>query len=1418
MTAYPSQYPIMTDVDSLVKQNRAATPVSVAEKRKVPRFSISEINEQTLDDLKDHFSVSGFDNRSPLTKVLDLVDLPRNAVANIVFRTTGLAGQGENQRTGAFGLPVVTTSDALESLGIKNHLVRGIAGFVGDVALDPLTYLGPAGWGLEVMDNAGRAVRIGKAGAQGLKQGIKAVEAGGQIAHAPTADLFRTLLEHAPDEIKAGDNAAKAAYLSEKALGKVGSESKAGQAFGYLSRTLGGDAKAKGGAIASALGEESPIGDAARAFVGQAGAAAGPGIGQGGSQVAHIPFTGISAKVPAFTKAGRAVEEDLALARSAAPRPISDVAPASLLRAGQLAKEIDNAIQHNQPAEDLYRELSSLVNNRTEAEAIRPQNPREIFQLEKLRKEAEAGMNASYSRVRAAHNQYLPEELADASNMPLREHDESFADSLHDTFKAYQKYHEAVNGAVRNFAELTPQEDMLVRQAQRFLGTDDRIIGRAAFAGPEAMAKAVKAPDFVNDLNARLYRAKTSIFGERGSALNEAARELSHAQGSGQRRAVNSYLGDVSRQIQQAFEESGIRPTTADMEEATSLLSALAIKKQAAVGEAAGREVYYTTRFGSKELSPFLQHIQNAATSGKLADHLNGGLMARLEQIAETHGSNLLKELQDIETNVGILKDPRLGYFPNTPTPAGQAAISRSKAYGDLRTPQGRARVAAAEAFQKPRSMDQIRWTDPLGKERRMFAAELDQARHYRANPQELEALDREGYGHVAEALRQNVDDLNSLEMAYPKGDIPWHATDPFEMNQLAKDGRFSMLLDGNDPVGGFMQTNMLAAMANRIGAHERAMANASWSKYVEAFGLKAPDFKGAIDKSGTKIIASDGSVARITTAYDSRGHRVKAATIGGKTYRPVQGVKENNPLIQMLGPESATTLYPEQVASAIERVAETFDAPEKLQAVLDGINTFTKQWKQITLLHPGWTIFNMIGDTMNAISNGANARHLFDPEKLKFAIALTKNADNPEKLRNMAITIRGQRVTGEELLNQLIEHKAIDGTMMEDQAVKMVENKIFALPAQGSGRLGKLMPSALSSDYKDAMQRYAIARGHDTATLGDKLKAGGSVAGDRYLSNIIGPWFRMNQKMSNTLRTNVMMAYLEDGYDVGAAARKTIESQFDYSDATKAESVLFRTLFPFYSWMRNNGAFQIKKALESPVYAASFPKLRDAIEEAIAGDEKVPQNLRPTWMRNALALQLGSNPESRSAILLGGALPAADVYQYLTPITGEAGAMDFLHYFSSGLNPAINIPLQLGNGAESFSGRTIGADQYSGDMSAGEFLKDQIRPLAEVGKIGKAFSQGGIGAAAGRLLVGGRLQDFSQSRIDSTRAREFKDKQDRIRQAIQKAERNGDKARSLQGRVKLMELYNWAMQNGLEESVPKWAKPQLEQLAGSAQ
>lgn len=110
---------------------------------------------------------------------LEWLDLPRNAIANLV--NLGVGAESSSKTTGIGGLPKITSRDLLDKLGLRTRgdgedagaggkVVDFLAGFLGDVATDPLTYL--TGGTSRLLGSAGQ-----KLGGQVLtKAGAKAAE------------------------------------------------------------------------------------------------------------------------------------------------------------------------------------------------------------------------------------------------------------------------------------------------------------------------------------------------------------------------------------------------------------------------------------------------------------------------------------------------------------------------------------------------------------------------------------------------------------------------------------------------------------------------------------------------------------------------------------------------------------------------------------------------------------------------------------------------------------------------------------------------------------------------------------------------------------------------------------------------------------------------------------------------------------------------------------------------------------------------------------------------------------------------------------------------------------------------------------------------------------------------------------------
>lgn len=325
----PNRYARQVATDALVQQTRDATPANIANQRATKRLSIGELNSMDLPEIKNIYQSTKLDTRGPVTRFLDLLDLPRNTIANIVFPSIASEAKDAGE-TGTFGMGQVHFGDALRKMGVENRVALGVGAFVGDVLMDPLTYLGPAAIGAKGVSAAGRTASVLKAGEKVLN--ASRLEA---IAGRPITDKIVARFMEA-----GGLGHTDIAAL--KAAGKTELEIEA-----LVSREIGGHGQTRFNRYLSRLGEttESQEGllgkadpfqvadteaaklqqQAAMDFHAKWGMDAKPGIRIGpdrvtgklgvevaapgevgniasGSTIAHIPWTDYGIHVPAFSE------------------------------------------------------------------------------------------------------------------------------------------------------------------------------------------------------------------------------------------------------------------------------------------------------------------------------------------------------------------------------------------------------------------------------------------------------------------------------------------------------------------------------------------------------------------------------------------------------------------------------------------------------------------------------------------------------------------------------------------------------------------------------------------------------------------------------------------------------------------------------------------------------------------------------------------------------------------------------------------------------------------------------------------------------------------------------------------------------------------------------------------------------------
>ena len=1385
-----------------------ATPTQI-QQRRVPRVSVEQMNQADWDTIKERFLSTRRDDRPGWVRALDMLDYPRAQIAALAF--PGIEREKRAQgETGAFGIGTVHMSDALGRLGLKPGVIRGFLGLGLDLATDPLSYLGPAGWGLKAAKGAeagiraGQAVRIGLRGKRAIMGGIKAVERGGlaAVADPEVAGLFKVAAQSAPAGL---DNAGLASHVSSKVLGSP-TTGRIGRAFSRV----GGDIGHEGGMLANFdLGLGGAGEDAAKAVVAKYGKASAPGIriGNAGSTVAHIPFTEYGIHVPAFSGDGKAAAQALRVATATGHADPVRAAGPGVAAAKSIVDAIGNA-PDAETAQALSKDLERLVHGTLDGQkAIDPATPSgvgDILSLQRLIDQGESEANLALARKGLVASN--PIDRAAAL--------EADPDLLSIYAGANLRYTDAVKGAAKRYAQANPAE---LETVKRLLGTDDDIMGFSGMAGISKAASRIPDGGVSADIAGRIDRGGKAVFGQPNGTLREMMRYFRNTMTTGSREAFNATERQLRSSILGAMDSVGLTARTADdYAKAANLTLAKMYAVRVADAAANGEPIkFFPTKFNpnpaaAPEPSDWTQLLLDAQKDGYFSKRPTGSLADALDGVARQNLA-ALDELGSAEYTDQILGATLADYVPNSPTIGAQQRIrvTRDQAIKTGSTPVGRARGMETESFQKPRSTAQYRFLGRDGLNHQFFEKDRWTTT---ISPQELEAVRAEDKQAAAfiEQKAAEITEWNERargEKGFAEKFAP-RSTTAMELNEMQRNGAFSLLTGGSDPIpGGFMDTNAATVMASRVMAHERAVARRTWLDYMAQHGVSMdPNLQGKF-VNGNTLVLKDGSEVKVVR--NPRTAEVHFEQMGER-YRPLSFKKtpaKDNPIIQGIGDTNAK-VYHEDVARLIEDATDLYEKdPDGLLRMVDAA---TGAWKTATLLHPAWTVGNVVGDGLNYLMGGVR---MADVARNAPTIArIIANHSDPAKLAGLSIKIRGVDIPAAQFVNDLRSARLLGNNRMAETALQTIGRKMWVLPSHIAGGEGRkfaadFAPAALKSDFLERLSHEAA--GHKIL---NGAKAGGFVARDRFVRRVIGPWFRANEGVSDYMRALAYASFLEQGHDIPGAIQRTVRAGFDYSDATRVERAVFKRLFPFYSWMRLNGAYQLKLLLERPIYAGSFPLLQNAAEEAINGDRQVPMHARPNWMRNQLALMVGSDPEEQFAVMLGGGMPVEQALVAISALTGGVdGAQDFLRYFTTSLNPVVRDPIEIGAGREFFTDRTIGSD---GDLTVGDYLSNQFRPTKEIGKISETLTKQGVVPAAARAVLGGKVQAADAERLRVSKLREYRGEEEKLRRQIATADYRKDAKASVRARVSQLKLYEAMAKAGFAADTPKWAQKQLADLA----
>lgn len=1288
-------------VGEMVAATRANAVPSQVEQRTSPRLSLEELEALSESELGQRLQPKGpEDTRSGFVRFFDLLDLPRNLVANLAMRPFIDPDKIQSARKGALGLPQVTFSQALDQMGFEPGFIRGAIGFVGDVAMDPLTYLS---------GGAAAGAKIGlKAGSVGVRKGTAKV-------------LNKTLANLAKGETF---NAAK---LSKR--------------LGGLEETIARVARPEVIAAARRSGKtptqiQRMLQDA---ILGRTRTPGGIGKNAGRTVITLEPeqIAGRIARGESFTAEQLAANPILGTVLDKAEN-LTDPADITKMVLGNIEQPVTLRIPNAPPLATPSFQAGTLARGIGTSEGIQSFLKREgrTAGLELRVPFTDSGIKLFERDARMKALQRLD----DASQ---------FAREIGDVGTGFpESTMHRVSQAIRGAAAPAETPEYRIQLANAIAGIDR---GFQKFFGTGNRSSDLARQTRVSENSLRAMEA------------------TSHSMRIHLEKSLDDLIKNADPEAAQLIRDTAIAKleiglATAKDPNGSAVYAGLGGIDFSNVTQANASATAKQIREAKLRLAEAGEEFAWDEIFDTVADSMDEGLW--FEPKVNDFVGEMKSTYSAIDESARKAGNYQVGlehFFARSTTEEAARAIRQQglhkvEQYGSSQE----ARILAEQGFEKHRTTNRYMWRDPESGELKNFYA----------------------FQLTDPSIKKQVDLAIEEGLVSPLG----YQTSVYHANKLADEGTFAALL-GGDWKGRMFDTNPASAVASNYRQVQRARIGSDFATYTHKFA------RGISDKNIQKFVSSSSPViesVKGTPAYRvlTNGLRDESGQIiaeQGDLIRKVN-IKANNPLFKNLGDE-IHHYFDDRIATKIEDFASYFDDPGQIANFLSMTDGIVGQLRAVTLAHPSWLLTNIGSNTMSAAMMGASARHL----------PLFKSASGIYGKYQRFIKEGGQGIN--EFLDETIQIG--ERTFTNREILKVAEST----GVLEQGRILRHIENTLGSSTR-LLREKAEA---EIPRLAQDVSLGRVTGPVKKAANIytkgMAKWFLFNHNIEQRQRLWAMMTRLEKGDDLQQAATETIRHMFDYGDFTRFENDFARKLFYFYPWVRNNTPFMLTKAFEDPKWVAAFPKLKTALEDTIAEEDRIPEAMRPTWFKNQLGTQIGK----RSGLLLPMLTQFQDVAEVGQALTGKREDIkEFLHYITSQLNPLYQLPFELASGREFFTGREIG-DPDLGQQSVGEFLGSQLRPFREGTKLTDLLQSGRASEIPGRLIIGGRIQSFDAEKAARSNIFALSEDARKVRNEVNKSIRDGDRQRAIRLTIKLESLWRQILEIDPEsDRVPNAVKDRL--------
>lgn len=221
---------------------------------------------------------------------------------------------------------------------------------------------------------------------------------------------------------------------------------------------------------------------------------------------------------------------------------------------------------------------------------------------------------------------------------------------------------------------------------------------------------------------------------------------------------------------------------------------------------------------------------------------------------------------------------------------------------------------------------------------------------------------------------------------------------------------------------------------------------------------------------------------------------------------------------------------------------------------------------------------------------------------------------------------------------------------------------------------------------------------------------------------------YQIGTRVGNTIENHDRLIHfasqVKNGMSFQDAAESVNKFLFDYGELTSFEHNVMKRIFPYYTWMRKNGALQLEMILDQPEKYRMVSKVLGGIENTVNQDERINKfyvnEFAQDWIQTPFSV---TNPDGRlEPVLWNPNLPFMDIGRIPDP----SKPIDSIKEAFTQTNPLIKLPVELAMNRNLFFDSPIAKEGESRVSTGLKHIGGQfgVVPIAEglVNKTGADF------------------------------------------------------------------------------------------------